>query len=170
MNIQKAEAEHHAAERFGPQERDVARGGEIDEYHHEDRQRSDDGGGRFRFLRHRLDLGFHLLAIAQHARQVVEGFREVAAGPLLDGDDDAKEVRLRHRKSSSRGRELYRRRTNRKGRRTAAGTAACWTDPAGSRKSWACTATLADWATARTIATTSQRVRTRILLDILVAR
>ena len=74
---------------------DVLRAGEIDERHHRDRQRADDRRRGLRLHRHGLDLGFHLLAVAQHARKIAERFGEIAAGALLDGDDDAEEVRFR---------------------------------------------------------------------------
>ena len=82
---------------MGPQQRDVAGRGDVDEDHDDRRQRADDGGGGLGFHRHRLDLLGHLLAVAQHLGEVAERFRQVAAGFLLDRHHDAEEVRFRHR-------------------------------------------------------------------------
>src|SRR5579885_2931807 len=56
--------QHQVAERVGEEQGDVVLAGDIDEQHHAERQRADDAGGGLRLLRHRADLGFHLLAVA----------------------------------------------------------------------------------------------------------
>ena len=81
----------------GPKQFDVVRAGQPDERADADRQRADDRRRGLGFHRHGLDLGLHLLAVAQHARQVAERFGQVAAGLLLDRDDDAEEVGFRQR-------------------------------------------------------------------------
>ncbi len=93
----RAAREHHAPHRVRPEELDVLRAGDVDEGHHRQWQRADDGRGCLRLHRHRLDLGFHLLAVTQDAGQVSERFRQIAAGLLLDANHDSEEVRFRHR-------------------------------------------------------------------------
>src|SRR3954451_11890905 len=93
----RAADQHRAALRLGPQQRDVVRAAEVDQRHHGGRQAADDRGRGFRFHRHGLDLLFHLFAVAQNLGEVAERFRQVAAGALLDRDDDAEEIRLRQR-------------------------------------------------------------------------
>src|SRR3954447_21403393 len=87
-----ASRHHEAAEVRRPKQFDVIRAGEPDQGADADRQRADDRSGGFGFHRHGLDLGFHLLAVAQHARQVAERLGQVAAGLLLNRNDDAEEV------------------------------------------------------------------------------
>src|SRR4051794_31164680 len=77
--------------RMRPQQLDVVRARDVDEQHHAEWERRDDGGGSLGFHRHRLDLRLHFLAVAQHARQVCERLGEVAAGALLNRDHDAEE-------------------------------------------------------------------------------
>src|ERR1043166_3154567 len=89
--------EHRPSGRMRPKKLDVLRAGQVDEDHHREWKAGDNGGGGFRLHRHRLNLGLHLFALAQHLGQISERFRQVAAGPLLDRDDDAEEIGLRHR-------------------------------------------------------------------------
>ena len=58
---------------------------------------ADDAGGSLRFLRHRVDFRLHLLAVAQHPRQIAERLGEIAAGLLLDRHGDAEEIGFRKR-------------------------------------------------------------------------
>src|SRR5689334_9690206 len=70
--------QHELTGGMGPQQRDVVGGGKVDQDHHDRRQRTDDRGGGLGFHRHGLDLLGHLLAVAQHLREVAERFGEVA--------------------------------------------------------------------------------------------
>src|SRR6185436_5382849 len=92
-----AAGHHHAAEVGHPKQFDVVRAGDIDERADADRQRADDRRRSLGFHRHGLDFGLHLLAVAQHPGQVSERFGQVAAGLLLDRNDDAEEVGLGQR-------------------------------------------------------------------------
>src|SRR5262249_51958629 len=62
----RAAGEHHAAERGGPQKLDVGRAGDVDEQHHGDRQRADDGGRGLPFHRHAAHFPRPLLPVASH--------------------------------------------------------------------------------------------------------
>ena len=81
---------------LGEERDDVVGRYDVDEGHHHDRQGADDGGRGLGLHAHRLDLALHLLAVAQHGREVAERLRHRAAGLGLDADDDGEEVRLRH--------------------------------------------------------------------------
>src|SRR5690348_3491235 len=65
-----ASRQQQLAGRRGPQELDVGGAGHVDEHPHHDRKRADDARGGLRLHRHGVDLALHLLAIAQHAREV----------------------------------------------------------------------------------------------------
>jgi len=80
--------QHHAAKRLGPKQLDILRVGDVDQKHHPRRQTPDDHRRGLRFHRHRLNFGFHLLAIPQDAGEVAERLRQIAAGLLLNRDDD----------------------------------------------------------------------------------
>src|SRR4051812_3074246 len=70
----RAACHHQASGLMRPQQLDVTWARDIDEDHDGKRQRRDNDGGSLCLHRHRLDLGLHLLAVAQHARQVAERF------------------------------------------------------------------------------------------------
>src|ERR1700741_5595265 len=55
--------QHDMSGRMREKQRDILWAGDIDEDHHGDRQRADDGSRGFCFLRHGLNLGPHFLAI-----------------------------------------------------------------------------------------------------------
>ena len=74
------------------QRHDVGRRRQVDEQHHDDRQRADDHRRRLGFRRQRLDLLAQQFARTQHVRQVAERFGEVAARLLLDVQHDVEEV------------------------------------------------------------------------------
>src|SRR3546814_3640485 len=60
----------------------------------DERQRTDDIGGRFGFRRHGLDLEPHLGALSEHVRKIGEGFGQVAARLALNGKRDDEELEL----------------------------------------------------------------------------
>src|SRR5262245_55598054 len=93
----EAAREQHPAGGMRPQELDVVGRGQIHEAHDGRRQRADDAGRGLGLHRHRLDLLLHLLAIAQHAREIAERFGQIAARLLLNADHDAEEIALRQR-------------------------------------------------------------------------
>src|SRR5690606_1088241 len=74
----------HVACKGGEERAHIVRRSEVDHQHHGRRQRADDCCGGFCFLRHGLNLGAHLLALAKNARKICQRFREIAARLLLD--------------------------------------------------------------------------------------
>ena len=54
----------------GEKRQDICRARQVDESGDDERQRADNRSGGLGFHRQRVDLGLHLLAIAQHARQI----------------------------------------------------------------------------------------------------
>ena len=90
-----AARQHQIAGPLGEQQGDVGGRGEIDDAHHARRQRTDDHGASLGFRRHRLDLAFQALAVAQHDGQIAQGFRQIAARLGLDGHHDGEKAHFR---------------------------------------------------------------------------
>ena len=75
--------------------RDIGRARHIESAHDEERHDADDRRRSLGLHRHRADLALHLLALAQHAREIAHRFGKIAARLRLNADDDGEEIRLR---------------------------------------------------------------------------
>src|SRR5690606_27049559 len=73
---QAGDDQDEVARRMDEERHDVARARQVDEEGDDERQCADDDGGCLRFHRQRLDLRLHLLAVAQHLRQVAKRLGE----------------------------------------------------------------------------------------------
>ena len=77
-----------------PEQLDVARSGQVDQKGDRRRQTGDDRGGGLRLHRDGLNLVAHLPTVADDFREIAERLGQVTAGLLLDGQNDAEEVRF----------------------------------------------------------------------------
>ena len=90
-----AARQHQIAGLFGEQQRDVGGRGEIDDAHHAGGSEPMIIGRGLGFRRHRLDLAFQALAVAQHAGKIAQRFGQIAARLGLDGHHDGEKAHFR---------------------------------------------------------------------------